>query len=247
MKSKSRNKLSAMLAVAGACVLVVGVFAYFTDYVTTKDDPFNITIAEKGIEIDPVTPPEVEPDPDDPGKTIEYIWDYNNPDTLGDGAIVAPGDMADLSYELENKSAIAIDVRETIVLTSSVALNQANPEYRLFLDATADAYGAQVGGTVVATEDISEYSVKYTIDPFVLNGTEETVAGATSSKQLAYKLVFDKYAANKFQGSTCTVDYLVEVKQHSEDGPAGGWTTLATSSTTLGGQTVSAVPAAPSN
>lgn len=94
-------------------------------------------------------------------------------------------------------------------------------------------------------DKIDSTHYKYTITSYSLNGSAETVTGVTAtSMDKAYYLVFDKTADNGFQGATCTVDYLVEAKQHSDGGDAD-WTTAATGSLTLGGQTVKAVPAAP--
>jgi len=105
--------------------------------------------------------------------------------------------------------------------------------------ATADANGAfgyygstQIDGVNITKIDNQTY--KFEVPAFVLNGTSEKVNGGVDSKELKYQLVFDKYARNDFQASNVKVDYLVEVKQHTYDNPAEGWSEVASVSLTLG-------------
>lgn len=242
MKKSFRKRIISLVAVACVFASIGLVCAYFTDYDSNLDSPFEVTADENAIVIEPTDPEVPTPEyPDDPGKEIEHIWEVKNEDKAD---LIAPGDSRDLSYTLNNKGNSAIDVRETIVLTSTEDMNTTSPEFRMFLDATADKYGAMVGGTVVSTEVISARSIKYTIAPFVLSGAEETVAGAAKSKDLSYIFVFDKYASNAFQADKCTIDYLIEVKQHTKDGPTGGWTELADVTLTLGTENLKVVPKA---
>lgn len=225
----SRNKLALLFAIAGIVVLLIGVLSYFTDRVQTKA---SITTADAS-EIINVTPDGTEEGSGDFGSSLEDLWNKNNPDK-----IIAPGDDVNLGYNLSNIGKSNIDVKETFILTSTQSLSQADPEYRLFLDATADEYGAMVGGTVVRAEVISDKQVKYEIAPFELKkGT---------SKKMDYAMVFNKYASNQFQKSKCTVDYLVEMRQHSETlSPEEGWQAIQTATITFGGNTdYKAVPEA---
>lgn len=231
-------KLSGLLALAMALCLLVGSLAYFTDRVS-GDASFSTVSNGVDIVPDPDTP---DPDPDHPENKLSTKWANVNAEAL---ANFNPGDKVDLSYELANVGQLAVDVRETFVITSSKAMKDGAPQFRLFSSFTKDTAGANVGGNVVVKEDkIDSTHYKYTITSYSLNGSAETVTGVTAtSMDKAYYLVFDKTADNGFQGATCTVDYLVEAKQHSDD--AADWTTAATGSLTLGGQTVKAVPAAP--
>ena len=256
---KSRKKIIGLTAAVCAALMAVFSLAYFTDIVGNTDDPMHIGIAEKNIEIvpsDPINPdPGHDPDPD-PGKEIEYIWNNNNPDTLN--KLVEPGDHATLDYNIENGGPGAMDVRETFILHSSVPMSDwtqyeaavtANggndpvgkyaPEYWLFQAATADANGAfgyygstQIDGVKISKIDDQTY--KFEVPAFILNGTSEKVTGGVDSKELKYELIFDKYARNDFQGSKVEVDYLVEVKQHTYDNPAEGWSELMTVQIELG-------------
>ena len=84
---------------------------------------------------------------------------------------------------------------------------------------------------------------KYTVAPYSLSGATEDLNGAEKEVDKTYQLVFDKASQNVFQGATCTVDYVVEAKQHTEGGEAD-WVTAATGSVTLNGQDLSVVPEA---
>ena len=257
--TKSRKKIIGLTAAVCAALMAVFSLAYFTDIVGNTDEPFDIAIAEKNIEIVPTDP--INPDPghtpnEDPGEEIEYIWSNNNPDTIG--KVVEPGDHATLDYNIENGGPGAMDVRETFVLHSSVPMSDwaqyeaavtANggadpvdkyaPEYWLFKAATAGANGAfgyygsaKIDGVTVTKIDSQTY--KFEVPPFILNGTSEQVTGGVDSKELKYELIFDKYARNDFQASNVKVDYLVEVKQHTYDDATKGWTELATVQIKLG-------------
>ena len=257
--AKSRKKIIGLTAAVCAALMAVFSLAYFTDIVGNTDDPMHIGIAEKNIEIVPTDP--TDPDPghtpeEDPGDEIEYIWNNNNPETLN--KVVEPGDHATLDYNIENGGPGAMDVRETFVLHSSVPMSDwaqyeaavtANggndpvdkyaPEYWLFQAATADANGAfgYYGSTKidgVKVTKIDDQTYKFEVPAFILNGTSEKVTGGVDSKELKYELIFDKYARNDFQASNVKVDYLVEVKQHTYDSPAEGWSEVALVEITLG-------------
>lgn len=232
MRKIKNMKLSGMLALAMAVVLLVGSLAYFTDRLTTK-----ATISTIGADITT--------DPDDPTYKDDLTakWLAFN---AAPKANFNPGDKVDLSYKLANTGELALDVRETFIITSSKPMS-ATPEFRLFNGATQDAgTKAYTGNGVVVTETkISDTVYKYTVASYVLSGSEETIGSNAKSVDKTYQLVFDKTAGNAFQGATCTIDYLVEAKQHSDGGDAD-WVTAVNSGTiTLGGQTIPAVPAKP--
>lgn len=246
MRKIKNMKISGLLALALVFVMLVGSLAYLTDRVT---DGASFSTIEGGVIITP--DPDPSPDPDDPDpkpdpnpdpNKLSTKWANVNAEAL---ANFNPGDKLDLSYTLASTGKLAVDVRETFVITSSEPLTNGAPEFRLFSSYEKDAAGANDGVNVVVTEKrIDEYHYMYTIAPYTLNGTDEKVDGISStSVAKTYYVVFNKLTGNTFQGDTCTVDYLVEAKQHSDD--AADWTTAATGSLTLGDQSVKAVPAAP--
>ncbi len=247
MTSLYKNKkISIFLALGCMFTLAISSFSYFSDRISAPEVTF--TAEQNGIIIEP-SDPNVDPEkiPDDTGDGIEYIWNMKNP---GNEEPMAPGDSFDLSYTLNNLSKFAIDVRETIVLTSTEKLDTTSPEFRIFLERAENlALGGFDGvpGKVVSVETIDktgQLTIVYKIEPFILSGTEEKIVGAENvSKSLEYYFVFDRWATNLFQGDKATIDYLVEVKQHSKNGPSGGWTEAATVDLTLGGETLKVVPA----
>ena len=245
LNAKTRKRTSVLLMVAVALVMTIGTLAYFSDYDTNLDAPLQVKADDASIIIRPDDPNVTPENPDNPGEEIEHIWEVKNPEETGKP--IAPGDHADLSYVLNNDGNSAIDVRQTIVLTSTEAMDLNNPQFRLFEDAHKDTLGAWVGGVPVKVESISAdgKTIVYKIAPFVLSGAKDVVEGAPTSKALAYHFVFDKYATNEFQADKCTIDYLVEVKQHTNDGLTSDWSNVVElENFTLGGQSVSVVPAA---
>lgn len=226
----NKTKLTTVIAIATVACLMVGAFAFFTDRVTTNASASTARASDL-IDVDPdPTNPSA---PDDPQDALEAVWTRENPDK----DIVKPGDLVDLSFDLKNIGSSDIDCKETIVLTSKVNLDQTNPEWRLFLDATADEYGAMVGGTVVSAEQISAKQVKYTLAAFKLSKNE--------TKARNFKLVFDKYATNAFQGDVCTIDYLCEMRQHVDSiAVDANWDAVRTDTIRFAGQTTAVVPAA---
>lgn len=236
MRNIKNMKISGLLALTLVFALLVGSLAYFTDRVA---DDATFSTASVSITPDPDDPV---PDPDHPENKLTAKWLAVNAEAL---ANFNPGDKVNLSYKLANTGELAVDVRETFVITSSKPLTEGDPQFQLFTSFIKDDdTGANDGKDVVVTEQrIDATHYKYTIAPYTLSGSDETVADATAtSVDKAYFLVFDKTAGNAFQGATCTIDYLVEAKQHSDG--ASDWTTAAKADLTLGGQAVKAVPAA---
>lgn len=248
-----KNKANLLLALLLVATMAVGSLAYFTDrvqhnasYETADASKIIDVTTEPGV--DPDDPSKPDPDPDyDPEEGLKNQWESNNPDAFDDPFV--PGDKADLGYQLTNLGD-PIDVRQTFILTSTVDMDVAdpanrNPEFRLFDAATDAGYGAFEGVNVIAQEvffDGNLRQVKYEIAPFTMETNE--------IKELDYVLVFDRYASNDFQGAKCTVDYLVEMRQHVNGVDAGsynsaGWTDIMTENITFGGSnTYKAVPAA---
>ena len=115
MRKIKNMKISGLLALAMVFVLLVGSLAYFTDRIS-KDASFS-TIGS-GVVIDPDPDPD-NPDPDPDPNKLSTKWANANAEAL---ANFNPGDKVDLSYKLANTGELAVDVRETFVITSSKAL-----------------------------------------------------------------------------------------------------------------------------
>lgn len=224
----TKKKLTAVIAVMTVVTLIVGSFAYFTD----REEAKATITSGKASDIIKVTPDGTEKGSEDPGSSLEDLWEKNNPDEKN---FIEPGDDVDLGYTLTNIGDGDIDVKETIIITvkdsKGAALNLTandpdyDPEYRLFQEANPDANGAIDGVVgplnVTSIEQISANQIKYTLTGFTLEKGK--------SVDLDYVLVMNKYAGNSFQASTCTVDYLVEMRQHVDGiDPDAEWGTMRT-------------------
>ena len=237
-KSILTSKKSLFACGMALLVCIAAAFAYFTD----REEATATVSAGTDKAVDVTTDPT---DPTDPGSTPEYEnnlslkWATENAEAL---ANYNPGDKIDLSFTLKNTGIEPVDVRETFFITSGKALTESSPEFRLFKDAIQDAAGAWDGVDVINTELIDSHTIKYTIAPYALSSETETVGNYPVEVDKSYHLIFNKAALNLFQGTTCKVEYLMEVKQHFNDGPAGGWTTVETATIEFGGQTINVVP-----
>ena len=226
----SKKKVSGILAAALAFTMVAGSLAYFTDRATYSASITTID-GSNAVNVKPVI---------SGYSSLTEKWADANATAI---ASFNPGEAIDLSYTLTNSGQLAVDVRETYVVTSSVAMTDGAPEFRLFSEADKDTNNCWKGTTPVTNEvKLSETKYKYSIAPYTLDGTDEVVNEVTAtSKQKTDKLIFDASSSNAFQAATVTVDYVVEIKQHTSGGDAD-WVTAATGTVTLGGDTYTAVP-----
>ncbi len=253
------------LGLAGALSLTaVGTFAYFSDREENNNGtPWTITLDDKGIDIRPVDPDNPDPTvPDDnPGGTIEEIWDGNNEGSVEDKDVY-PGEEVDLGFDFVNGSDAAVDLRETIILTvkdykgDPIALTDVlgTSEYEVWQSSAKDSFGAIDGVTdltgrgTIDRGDANNNVIVYKLNPFTVDGVNEDADGTNgidTRVSMAYKLVMDKLADNDWQASTCQVDYIVEAKQHAEGGADKGWAEVANETLTIGGNNYSSfVPVA---
>jgi len=246
----SMNKATAILAVFLVLCLMIGSLAFFTDRISTTA---NMSTVDNALDIIPEKDPTVDPDdptnpnkpggnvdpddyedptPNDPDDDLTNWWAYLNSKAMKN---FNPGDKMTLNFKMSNKGNLGVDMRETFVITSNVDMTANDPEFCLFTDVSQNAdtkewTGTQVAGTMTK---ISNKEYKFVI------AESNIAAGASADKD--YYVVFAGESGNKFQGATCTVDYLAEAMQ--ED---GNWATAATATLTLGGSNTvyDVVPAA---
>lgn len=167
-----------------------------------------------------------------------------------------PGDQADFSYTISNDGNKSIDVRETIVLTSSVPMNASDQaEFELYRAADVEqqangTYAPKEGAEPITTGanrvvSADNQTIKYVIDEYTLNGTgtaAEEESGVNATEQNSdYVLVFGGNAGNEFQGAEVSVNLLAEAKQHRNT-DADTWVTVATEDMSVGSEAVKAVP-----
>ena len=229
MRKSTKRNLKIGAATAALMLTVCGSLAYFTDNASTNASG---TAGTVGIELD---------------STGIVLTDADGLNILN------PGDMRTVSYELTNTGNKSIDVRTTIVLTSTQAMDKesAQAEYEIYLASDVElvpgeGYKPVEGAQPLAVRSISEDGKTITYKPadYILNGSADhaereveadvlvsdadgdIVVGANGDTvQLNYVLVFKGAASNDFQNSGVTIDVLCEAKQHRNT--EAGWSLVA--------------------
>ena len=224
--SKKQKIIAGTAALVSGALLLVGSMAYFTDRVDTS-----ATATAGTVDI----------------ALTENWQDIEN---------FNPGDIADLSYSIYNVGNKSVDVREKMVVKSSVSMTDGEQvEFEIYnrADVTQKSSGAYVpnpGAEPIASGEDRVLSddgtyVIYSLDEYVLNGTgegAETEDGVTETqKDMDYVLVFKNSSKNAFQGANVSVELLAEAKQHRNT-DSSDWATVATESVTIAGGSVNAVP-----
>lgn len=219
---KSKKRIISLCLALSLILSMAASFAYFTDRVQTSAS-FTAGTLELGM-------------------TADWATETN----------AVPGFKYDLGYSISNSGNKSADVRETIVLRSSLAFTSKDAaEFKIYksTDVEQDASGAYVpknGASTVGTATLTDSkTITYKLDEYVLNGTganAETENGISSNKaDFSYVIIFDKAADNDWLGATVTVDYLAEAKQHRNT-DANTWATVATQEITFAGSQVDVVP-----
>ena len=229
---KKNKNLKGFICMALALVMVLGSsFAYFTDRADTSASGTAGTVG------------------------VDLTSDINLLDEDGKD-ILNPGDIRDGSFGVENTGNKSIDVRTTIVLTSSVAMDKtaAQAEYELYLKDDVEfvegkGWMPKDGAQPLEVRSISEdgKTITYNLPDYILNGNEdfgddkrEIEDGITTdSHDNDFVLIFKAGSSNEFQDSTVQLDVLVEAKQHRNTG--AGWDIVAQESYTVGNLTQDAV------
>ena len=222
---RKNNKKLGLICGALAIVMVAGAsFAYFTDRADTSASGTAGTVG------------------------VDLTSDINLLDADGKD-ILNPGDLRDGSFGVENTGNKSIDVRTTIVLTSSVAMDKtaAQAEYELYLksdvhEEEGKGWVPNDGAQPLEVRSISDdgKTITYKLPDYILNGNEdfgddkrEIETGITTdSHDNDFVLVFKAGSSNAFQDSTVQLDVLVEAKQHRNTG--AGWDIVAQESYTFG-------------
>lgn len=155
--------------------------------------------------------------------------------------VLLPGQIVDLPSTITSTGNRAIDVRETFVLTSDVALsNVGAAEFEIYKvsDLEMNAFGAYIpidgaepittGANRVLSDDGK--TLTYTLPEFIMSGGGETPSGTVGTEvSKDYVALFKLEASDAYQKAEVKVDYIVEAKQHSATN-ADDWAVLATHS-----------------
>jgi len=228
-----KKYISLTLAVLTLAVVLVGSLAYFTDRV---DASASATAGTLDLVLSPIS--------------ASHSTDMK------------PGYASRVTYTLTNAGNKSADILETMVLSTSVAMTSANPEFMLYPASavTLDGTGkiTAITGSPVPSS-LSADRKKITFDltktgSFVLSGTNSGAGkndaeieynGSTAypnAKSGSYILVFSAAATNAFMNLTLDMDYMAQAKQHRNTNEAT-WSTLQ-SSVSFANGTIQAVPAA---
>ncbi len=212
----NKKKLFTITGVVCALSLIVGSFAFFTDRLTQD------TSAVAG-NIDLVFTDTSEADGSNNEFALDEVWINEVGGLVYDENIINPGDYFDLSYLLTNEGSKTIDVRQKLVLTSSVAMTADAEEYQLTITGGNDSVA------VTPDEDESdEYTLVYNLADIILDGSKETEDDAVSG-EYTVQLDFSKEALNAFMDSTVEVNLYATAKQHrnTEESDFPAFTALA--------------------
>lgn len=221
-----KKHVTLVMAILCVMALFVGSLAYFTDRVQAQA---TATAGTLDLDLSAITT----------SKTEKF----------------KPSEGITIDFTLTNKGNKSADVKEMLVLTSSVAMtNGAVPaEFELYqaTDVDVNANGiatVHAGANPVAVRSMSEdkKQITYTIPEFILNGTgtaAETETGITTNyKTSHYVLVFKAAAGNAYQNVTLKLDYLAQAKQHRNT-DSTTWTTVQSQNITFAGNGTAVVPA----
>lgn len=200
MTTKTRKRISLALVACLALTLVVGSFAFFTDKLSTnttgKAGSIDLVWADTSLKTG-----------SNNTFAIDKVWD--NHALVSENNIINPGDYFDLSYTLTNAGNKSMDVRQRLVLKSSVALTNDAEEYKLTITGGNDS-------SAVVPSKPDAYTLVYDLKDIILNGTTtgaETEATAVDGIY-TIRLDFIREAKNAFMESEVTVNLYAAAKQH---------------------------------
>lgn len=199
MNSQKRNSISKVLAVTCIGALMIGSFAFFTDRAdanaTAKAGNIDLVFTDMSNFAEHKVASQTN------GYTDSKVWTDGK--LVADGDIMNPGDNFDLGYKVANAGNKSIDVKQQIVLTSSVALTDAAEEYKVVI----------AGQTITPVKSDDDTTLTYELAEIVLNGSVEE-DGTSDEQEYDVYLAFDRLAKNKFMNSTVTVELDIQAKQH---------------------------------
>lgn len=217
MNKSTKKKIGAIGLVFALCISMLATFAFFTDRETHAAGATagNINLVWTDTSDDAAYGTA------DQDNTKDAVWGTASaPGTIASD-IINPGDLFDMGYKLTNTGNKSIDVKQQLVLTSSVAMTADAEEYQLKIGTgSADEYQ-----TLTPTVSNGGKTITYTLPEIVLTGTQEAdtastgiegnkaIVGATGIDYDMY-LEFSRDAANAFMGSTVSVDLDIQAKQH---------------------------------
>ena len=209
-----KKRLTIVMAVVCCMALMVGTMAFFTDRADANTEATAGNINLVFTDLSAASEHKVTGQTN----TVDKVWTDANP-LCGD--IMNPGDNFDMGYKVANTGSKSIDVKQQIVLTSSVALTDSAEEYKIVI----------AGQDITPVKSNENKTLTYELAQIVLSGSVEEDGTSTEQEYDVY-LAFDRLAKNKFMDSTVTVELDIQAKQHRNT-TTGDWVEWASYDTTV--------------
>ena len=187
----TKKALMNALSLAIIATMLVGAFSYFTDY---KSKTLTAKAGNLSLEL------------------------TNATEDLTNGlTILNPGDSNELNFTAKNAGEKSMDVKAIITVTSDLAMNTSDPQYKVTSNGTA------LSGSL--SDD--KKTMTYTIDDVILSGSIEKETDAETSHQYQYAFEMDADADNNWQDSNVSVTIDLYAKQHRNTSELGtDWTAI---------------------
>lgn len=211
-----KKRMTKILAAGMALALMVGTFAFFTDRTTQKTTGtagnIDLVFTDNSVNTyDAATAADAVIGNNEFCQS--KVWEKGALLTAAD-KVLNPGDAFNLDYQLTNPATKSIDVRQRIVLTSSVEMTSLEAaEYHLTIT------GGNNETAVTGVLQGDNKTIIYDLEDIIINGTKEAETGAikdgeTDVAKYTVRLDFEKNALNAFMNSTVTIDLYATAKQH---------------------------------
>lgn len=223
-RSFVRPRLTVLLALLCCFLAIVGTVAFFTDRISVQTGvTLNVEVGDGNLVFIDTSSNTT----DDNGNksnnptALDRVW---NGALISDDGNLNPGDFFDLSYALTNTGAKSIDVRQQLVVTSTVPMTEGTEEY--YLTILYDGIATPVPGTLSA----DGLTLTYDLPDMIFNGTSESETGGLGKTDFNVRLTFLREAKNAFMRSGVNVTYRVQAKGHREstDADWSDWAQLDT-------------------
>lgn len=196
-----KNKVSLAAGGLAVAMLLAGSFAYFTDKTeqnaTATAGNIDLVFTDQSLKTESTG---------DKVQARDNVWTDGK--LVVDNGVLNPGDVIDMDYQLSNTGSKSIDVRQRLILTSSVPLTDKAEEYTLAITGGKD----QTAVTPVVSDD--KKTLTYNLADIVLNGTIENDDATNAAEGYEVAMKFDKAAKNAFMNSTVSVKLEAQAKQH---------------------------------
>lgn len=171
------------------------------------------------------------------------------------GASFKPGQGLVLDYTLTNGGNLAARVKETLVISSSVDLDDTAPEFAIYdakdVNVAADGTVSFNDGAAPLAFTPGSYSddegtwhkLTYDLGKSVMSGSIEEIDTYAKSKTGNYVLVFSADVGSEFQAANLRVEYMAQGIQYTNTGD-NSWNQSEIVSATVGfgGENISVVP-----